>query len=158
METTFDERTMSSTTSLIEAGETHLPIPDTYGLAWVEWNTGDPVIVWTEPLGFHLERAGLDKGHDTSHLPESAESWLSGHLNTLYGAGRFTVSVSWSDWEDDRGPVLEVTVGMESKLDPQTPVPTAYGALWPAIATLFNVTDPGTYNSPYLFTTLLTEK
>ena len=127
-------------------------IEDTYGTAVIEWGEANPMIVWNECMMFHEER--LDEGEtfgDDKELPALVQR----ELIPLLGDD-FAVSVEWSDWDnnEDGYAYLQISVWLKLDLDPAMEQDEAFNLLWPAIATLHNVTDPGTFNSPYLFSSL----
>jgi len=102
-------------------------------------------------MQFHNER--LDDGEHFGHYSTMATRTQE-VLQGLLPVG-FECAVQWSDQDEQDGhPFLELTVWCTEEIPGSTPVAAAYGMLWPAIATLFNITDPGTFNSPYLFSTL----
>lgn len=128
-------------------------IDGTGGTAVVEWGEGLPMIIWQERLHFHKTHAQLlGRRLRNKNLPRK----VGRELRNLLGED-YDCAVSWSEWGDDRE-WLEFGVWPVADLDPEMPQDKAYfEVLWPAIATLFNVTDPGTFNSPYLFTNLTRE-
>ncbi len=112
-----------------------------------------PVITWEEHMKFHSERLGwAETLGDTETIPQRVEDVLHG----LFDGGDFQVHVSWSDADDVDGyPFLTIEIYpvLNSAWDEDSDA--VEGLLWPAIATLINVTDPGTWNSPYLFEDLV---
>lgn len=130
------------------------PIEDTHGDAVVEWAGGSPMIIWQENLRFHTEilQPGMTLG-DEQTLPGRVQHELERLFKTAGIAEDFAVSVRWSDWDDDGGfEYLELNVWPTVDLDPEMEQDVCYSTvLWPAIATLHNVTDPGTFGVEYLF-------
>lgn len=125
-------------------------IDETNGTAWVEWGEGLPTIIWQERLRFHKDYA-RDLGYRlrNKNLPRKVERELRRLLGTDYGC-----VVSWGD----KHKWLKFEVWPVANLDPTMEQDKAYTEiLWPAITTMFNVTDPGTFNSPYLFTEIMRE-
>lgn len=142
-------------TTLAEAGHDIEPIDETHGQAWVEWNESRPTIIWNEHLKFHHELAmkyGERRGADT--ISQWSHGALSRRLRRLL-PDQFACWVSSSDWDDEDGYsflTFSVWLSLDGGHIPEdTSLSDAYDKLWPAIATLFNVTDPGTFNSEYLF-------
>lgn len=129
------------------------PLPDA-PFSYVEWgDNGEarPVITWNENLRFHIDLFGdtLDVTSDNFITRVSRE------LNRLLPDG-FTGMVEWAEGGDDGdSPDLTFYVRLtadEGRLPLDTDADEAMAILWPAIATLFNITDPGTFGSEYLFT------
>lgn len=120
------------------------------------------VIVWTETLAFHAAYNGPAKGWYASGeddwaslvdgdgwLTPDAETSLQVRLAALLPPAAIGATVFIADPRNDEPSItFEVTTDyIEGE---------AYEAWldrigWPVIATLINVTDPGAFNSPYLF-------
>ena len=134
-----------------ELGDSSTYIDDTFGQGRVEWNYGRPVIHWSESMKFHVEllREGETLNADADDFTDRVQAALRVLLPD------FEVEVDWSDADDNGFPVLWIQVWLSNKLPLETTQDHAWNLLWPAIATLFNVTDPGAFNSPYLFTALI---
>lgn len=111
------------------------------------------IVVWRESLAFHAEWNGAR----WSDFVDS-DGWLTGSAQ-LKLAQRLTAYLLKAGIEAD------VYTGMHDGMDEPNltfEVVTAYRAGetfkswhertgWPVVATLINVTDPGTFMSPYLF-------
>ena len=143
-------------TTLQEIAYTVTPVEDTHGYAFIEWADCRPLIVWTEPLRFHYARTvKLGEWRDVEDIQEWWPDTLSDKLLKLMPP-QYDCYVD-SSGEDDGEvsyPILEIGVFLKKdngKLDPEMSSAAAFDMLWPAIATLFNITDLGTFNSPYLF-------
>lgn len=143
-----------------------IDIDQTFGNAFIQWNDDiPPILEWNEGLFFHWE---LSEKYDDGMFPfdflnvdedflEAIQKYLKELLPDKYNVG-----VAVSDQEDYAEvddevfivPCLKFEVwipeqddaGWEGKDDEEI-----FELFWPAVATLFNVTDPGTFNSPYLF-------
>jgi hypothetical protein len=138
--------------TLAEVGQDCTEIEDTCGSARIEWADSNPMIIWQESLRFHTER--LDEG-ESFPLWNGFPGIVESELQRLLGSD-FACSVRWSDWDETDGfDWLEFSVWPVLDLNPEMAQEGAFNDhLWPAIATLFNVTDPGTFGSEYLFANL----
>lgn len=161
-----------TTKTLADLIGTRSPIDETHELAWIEWGSL-PTVVWNENLKFHFELRWPDPAERAQQLAEVRAligindrlRAFNKYLNTLLPQN-FTSLVQWAKLPDEDGyPYLELAA-WRTKFKPMPrlginwtpdwmPLDTteedAFNRLWPVIATLFNITDPGTYNSPYLF-------
>lgn len=143
----------------------NLSIDGSSGNAYIEWGCGQlqPMIVWNEWMQFHcsLEARCEDDELTAIEVRDRIEDPSSGfiahterELKRMLPAG-FEATVEWSEWDDqDEFPFIQLMVWRAEDMSPDTTEEDAFNLLWPAIATLFNITDPGTFNSPYLFTTM----
>lgn len=120
------------------------------------WRT---VISFREPLDFHAQRHGpavwgawtepdgyLQREHEATVVRRLAE-----HLAAVVGPEiAETLEITAADDDSDE-PSMTIEIQADYR-DGET-----FGAWldrigWPIVATLTNVSDPGTFNSPYLFT------
>lgn len=134
-----------------------IDIDGTYGGAKIQWEEDSaPILEWNEGLRFHSGLMG--EGDSNIFLNPSREFLykVQERLKELL-PDRYSVFVEQSDWdyEEEGYPHILISVWLTDKpnvedwegLDDEQ----IFDLHWPAIATLFNVTDPGTFNSPYLF-------
>lgn len=150
-------------------------IEETYNNGRIEWSSNDgittPTIVWSDNMRFHMSLLDDDETFDDdctntdTPFTQAVEIKLQRLLGTEYDC-----CVQWSDMDDDvdnegeeyetRFPWIEYTVWRkdDSVFTPEMEEEDAYDYLWPAIATLFNVTDPGTWNCEYLYAGLARKK
>lgn len=112
----------------------------------------EAIIRWTESLQFHAEYADnwMQYTNDDGWLRPTVESRLANRLNELIrDQAGVIVDVDLSENNQDEPNItFEVVTGYREG--------ETYGAWldrigWPVVATLINVTDPGTFNSAYLF-------
>lgn len=127
------------------------------------------VIVWTETLGFHAEYNGR-REYPAAHgypawstedswsplvdehgwLTPDAETALQIRLAELMPTEAHGATVFIADPRDDH-PNIVFEVVTDYAAEGETYEAWLDRIGWPVIATLINVTDPGTFNSPYLF-------
>lgn len=141
---------MDATVTLAQIGDDCLPVDDTPGMR-VEVGQGWPMIVMDESLTFHLDRAA-DLGGRIDIASDGFLARLQTELDGMLPDG-FAAKVSWSpcDGPDDV-PFVQIEAWLpEDQFNAAMTVQQAYDLLWPGIATLINITDPGTFNSPYLY-------
>jgi hypothetical protein len=117
------------------------------------------IICFVESLRFHAEYNGQDDWASlvTSHgflTPETADR-VAGRLQQLISKqGHVNVSVEHADYlEHDDEPSLGLEIVTDYQ-DDETFDHWLDRIGWPVIATTINVTDPGTFNSAYLFSGL----
>lgn len=100
-------------------------------------------LVWTEPMEFHLKtRRLLELVNDDGELLPRVPEILQTELRRLLTCEGVTVEVS-----DQDEPALEVSVPLT--VEPCT-VERLAEVVWPFVATLTNVTDPGTFGAEYV--------
>lgn len=170
-------------TTLAELNGDATEIEETYGLGRIEWAGEDgitiPTIVWSDNLRFHMglldddetfedptfEEDPTDSNSPDGHFTQRVEN----KLQRLLGDD-FKCAVQWSDMDpdvDNAGEENEIEYYFlefnvwptdDSVFTPDMEEEKAEEYLWDAIATLFNVTDPGTFGSEYLFSGLARKK
>jgi hypothetical protein len=123
-------------------------------------DSGHIDITFTEPLGFHHERAvagsppaggqWADCVDSDGKLTSTASQRLIAQLRTLTGVGDIERQ---PDAEFDDEPCWAVSFRTDV-LAGETLAQWHQRIGWPVIATVINTTDPGTFNSPYLFSVL----
>ncbi|WPH57860.1 hypothetical protein [Mycobacterium phage WXIN] len=119
------------------------------------------VIVWVEPLRFHAEYNGPRKGcyksgdddwsphvDNDGYLNRDARTALGNRLQDYLGARGHVVEPDAYDGSDEPNITFEIVTSYE---DGETFSHWHDRIGWPVVGTLINVTDPGTFNSPYLF-------
>ena len=157
------------TKTMVDLYDDMTPIEDVYGGS-IEW--GDqycgPSVVFNENLRFHAELFAQydddETGEEVKNRLQDDDDFLprlTAELSKHIPDG-FDSFVGWSQWDDDGGgddepawPYIEFTFWLtenDGLLPPETTEEEAFNKLWPAIATFINITDPGTFNCPYLFT------
>lgn len=161
---------MADRGELIETGDVH----DTRFMLEVDTDERRATIVFTEVLAFHAEYNGpqtfqtpgfptvTTEGKWTplvdedGFLTHDAETALAGRLSAMMPSAADGSAVFIADSNDDEpNVVIEITTDYT---DGETYESWLDRIGWPIVATLINVTDPGTFNSPYLFdATTLTE-
>lgn len=132
----------------------HLDIGEDDPRVSMEIETGGTVTVqFAEHLRFHRER-GLPAGivDNKGDLTEPGRKRIEEHVRgLLFKESRIDPSAIDVDsyFGDEQG----FNVTMRVTVPDSTTVLEFYrDNAWPFIATLINVTDPGTFNKPYLFT------
>jgi hypothetical protein len=140
-----------------------LPDPDDSRF-YLEINTEErqAVICFVEPLQFHAEYNGprpySAKDYwaplvtSDGYLKSDVSERISARLQRLISEqGHVSVSVEHADYlEYDDEPSLGLEIVTDYR-DAETFDHWLDRIGWPAIATTINVTDPGTFNSAYLF-------
>jgi hypothetical protein len=108
-----------------------------------------------EPLAFHAERAGdawrvlVDEG---GYLTTAGAAKVVAELTRLITAATgLTVDIEHADYRQyDDEPTFGVSILTDYRPD-ETLQQWTDRIGWPVMATYINVTDPGTFGSPYLF-------
>lgn len=117
---------------------------------------GEVAIEWDEPLRFAYERGSLD-GLWQDGLGYEDDPLEDGTLTPEAVSAAEQVLTGWvpEGWrvyagigdEDEASLAITVCRDIEHELTEQD----AADLVWPVVAMLANVTDPGTWNSPYLW-------
>jgi hypothetical protein len=113
------------------------------------------VICFVEPLRFHAEHNGNDWAplvDENGALKLDVANRIADRLRDLIKSqGHVAVGVDLADYlEHDDEPSFGLEIVTDYQKD-ETFQHWLDRIGWPAIATVINVTDPGTFNSPYLF-------
>ncbi|MFZ2527645.1 MAG: hypothetical protein WAX14_08330 [Rhodococcus sp. (in: high G+C Gram-positive bacteria)] len=137
------------------AGEhlTHIDLGDDDPRVSVEVGEGSVISVqFAELLQFHRER-GLPAGivDDDGDLTGNGRARIESHLRTLLAA-QGSVDPAAVHVDDDLGDDQGFLVVLQTTVPSGTQFHDFYDrTAWPFVATMVNITDPGTFNSPYLF-------
>lgn len=133
-------------------------------------DSNQAVLCFVEPLAFHAELARADeaKGYpavhrwadlvdSTGYLTDAAAEVLRGEISRLF-VSKGGISTAQVDLAEHLQHDDESSVGVEVTTTYQ--VNETYNSWvdrigWPIVATLIDITDPGTFNCPYLFSALL---
>ncbi len=125
------------------------------------------VVCWVEELAFHAELAranphgvqgkSWDDLTDSSsgELTPAARDALIAELERLLKEQGIDAEIDDAEYlqGDDRNPAFGLEIATRFH-EGETFGSWFDRVGWPIVATLINVTDPGTYNSPYLFSAL----
>lgn len=118
-------------------------------------------VVWIEPLELHAERIGPRWGSlvdDGGHLLPGVEGALVDRLaNLLPASAAGSVINTVDDYAEADRPAVRIEIATNYH-DGETFDRWFDRVGWPVVATLRNITDPGTFNSPYLFSGLGSER
>lgn len=118
---------------------------------------GTMKLSWTDSLQFHSEYMSdrwaemVDEdGYLTDEVAEAAvqsieDALQSKHIELTHDPAE--------EWDDEPSIGITVYVDLPAGLD--TTLEVAYDMAWEVIATLANMTDPGTFGSPYMYTEAL---
>lgn len=111
------------------------------------------IAVWRESLAFHIEYNGArwsDFADSDGWLTSSAELALATRLTSHLAKGGIEADVYTTGHNGEDEPTLTFEVVTAYRAGET--YKSWYDRIgWPIVATLINVTDPGTFNSPYLF-------
>lgn len=122
---------------------------------WIEIDRENSlaIVCWSEDLKFHAEYKGdrwKERVDEDGWLTATAEGYIANRLAALIKkqAG-VAVEVDTIDYGGDEPNItFEVVTDYQ---DGETYEHWLDRIGWPVVATLINVTDPGTFNSAYLF-------
>lgn len=111
------------------------------------------IVVWREPLQFHIEFNGArwsDFADSDGWLTGSAELGLAARLTSYLAKAGIEADVYTTGFNGEDEPTLTFEVATAYRAGET--FDSWYGRLGgPIVATLTNVTDPGTFMAPYLF-------
>lgn len=125
---------------------------DDYPNLRTEWDADNlnAAVILTENLRFHSEFLGR-----TITAAEVTESEEFSQLLAELTPERFESAVEMSDADDDEGyENIEILMWRDLTGSPDMPLAEAEEQMVPAEVTLINITDPGTFGSPYLFSAI----
>jgi hypothetical protein len=138
---------------LVDRGE---PLAESPVDCYLEVDRDDhkAIIVWREPLAFHIEWNGArwsEHADSDGWLASSAELQFANRLTDyLRRAGVDDADVYTEGYNGEDEPTLTFEVVTPYRAG-ETFKSWFDRIGWPVVATLTNVTDPGTFMSPYLF-------
>jgi hypothetical protein len=152
---------LSDTTTFSDVNQqllTHLDLGEDDPRVSIEVGDDTVYVYFAEHLQFHQSR-GLPNGIvDTDgDLTDAGRARIQTRIRALL-ADRTTldpslVSVDEGEESSKFGDEQGFVAVLAMKVSPRTAVRDFYvDTAWPFVATMVNVTDPGTFNCPYLFT------
>lgn len=109
-------------------------------------------LIWVESLAFHLETRPEEMARLTNadgFLTHDGVQILLATLRALLPRAE----IFHEPGEEGDEPSLGITVRIPTPKGESTTINELNDLVWPFYATLHNITDPGTFNSPYLITT-----
>ena len=136
---------------LVDQGETL----DDNGQAILEVDqiANTATVAWTEPLAFHAAYNGDDWTRHVDadgYLTPAAEPALAERLSGMFPESCNGTTI-FTDY-DDVGDAPAIRFELTTSYLPGETFDHWFDRIgWPIVATLVNVTDPGTFGSPYLF-------
>lgn len=152
---------LSDTTTLGDLDQqliTHIDLGEDDPRVSIEVSDNTAYVYFAEHLQFHQER-GLPAGivDADGDLTDAGRARIQARIRALLTdktrLDASLVSVDESEEQSKFGDETGFVAVLAMKVSPTTAVRDFYfDTAWPFVATMINVTDPGTFNSPYLFT------
>ena len=152
--------------ALADRGEPLTQPNEPYMYLEINRDEREAVICFTEPLAFHAElaqreessirgqRPWADLTDEHGYLTPEQQGKIGTELAKLIKGqtGVDATVYSESGWDDEPSIGFEIVTTYQ---DGETFNSWFDRAGWPIVATIINVTDPGTFNCPYLFSAIL---
>lgn len=125
-------------------------------------------IIWIEPLRFHLEHAPQDMGHllaikatpegnDVAFTDEARQEFTT-YMSEFLASDKWNIDnadilpAPEEEWDNEA--CVALAYHFDTPNGPETTMEEFSNRAWPFIAAMTNVTDPGTFNNPYVMSAL----
>lgn len=138
--------------------------------AEVDEDCSHVTVIWIEPLRFHLEhfpeylenllapKTDPDDEDEAVYFTDEARQEFADFMVEHLASEKWTVEGAdilpddGEEWDDES--CVAISYRFETSSGPETSMEEFSDKSWPFIAAMTNVTDPGTFNNPYVMRVL----
>lgn len=143
---------------------------NTYARAEVAEDCSNVTLIWIEPLRFHLEyapehmeallapKSDADDEDEAVYFTDEARQEFATYMSEFLASNEWNVEgadILPDDGEEwDGESCVAISYRFDTSNGPDTSMDEVAEKTWPFIGAMTNVTDPGTFNNPYVMRVL----
>lgn len=137
-----------------------------YARAEVAEDCSNVTIIWIEPLHFHLNtypedleyllspKSDPDDEDEAVYFTDEARQEFATYMGEFLASNKWNVENAdvlpedGEEWDDES--CVAISYRFDTPNGPETSMDEVADKIWPFIGAMTNVTDPGTFNNPYV--------